>query len=59
MSKYKIKFFIKGIFAFLLVMIPNIIWMIMPSTNNFLAGNSSDIVALNVLMSNCSVDIGC
>ena len=50
MKEYKIKFSIKGFLAFVLIMIPNIIWMIIPPSNDFLASNSSDIVVLNVLM---------
>lgn len=51
MKNYKIGFSIKGFIAFLLIMIPNIIWMICPPTNDILAKNSSKFDAINILMS--------
>lgn len=50
MKKYKVGFSLKGLIAFLIIMFPNIFWMIVPPTNNFLSTNSSNIEALNIIM---------
>lgn len=41
MKNYKFGFSLKGFISFMLVMFPNIIWMIIPPTNDVLAGNSA------------------
>lgn len=51
MKTYKIGLSIKGFLAFIAVMIPNIVWMIYPPSNNMLSSNSSNIAILNILMS--------
>jgi hypothetical protein len=38
---YGIGFSLKGLVAFMLVMVPNIIWMIVPPPNNPIAGNNA------------------
>lgn len=50
MKKYKLGFSFKGLLAFAIIMIPNIIWMINPPDNDFLSDNSSSIGFLNILM---------
>lgn len=50
MKKYIFGFSLKGFVAFMVVMIPNIAWMIAPPVNNSIAGNNElypifDIVA--------------
>ncbi|MDF2542423.1 MAG: hypothetical protein K0S47_2141 [Herbinix sp.] len=41
MKKYRFGFSPMGFFSFLLVMLPNIIWMINPPVNNPVAGNTA------------------
>ena len=53
MKKYKIGFSIKGFVAFLCVMIPNIIWAVLPPTNDILAGNNADNPIFDVLLNIC------
>lgn len=50
MKNYRLRFSIKGFVAFSLIMIPNIIWMIIPPANDILAGNSSVRSILNIIM---------
>ena len=40
MKNYKLGFSLKGFTAFMLIMIPNVIWMIKPPVYNPIAGNS-------------------
>ena len=53
MKKYKIGFSVKGFAAFLCVMIPNIIWAVLPPTNDILAGNNSDNPIYDVILNIC------
>lgn len=48
MKNYKFGFSIRGFLAFVLVMIPNIIWMVKPPVNDVLAKNSSIYPALDM-----------
>ena len=41
MNNYNLGFSLKGFLAFMLVMIPNVIWMIVPPSNNPIAANSA------------------
>lgn len=41
MKNYKLGFSVKGFVSFILVMIPNIIWMVIPAANDVLIGNSA------------------
>lgn len=50
-QKYRFVFSVWGMAAFLLVMVPNILWAIFPPQTDPLAGNSSGVPFLNVLMS--------
>lgn len=51
MRSYRFGFSLKGFMAFMLVMTPNIIWMIAPPMNNPVAGNSSAYPVLNIVVS--------
>jgi len=53
MKQYKFGFSIKGLIAFLLVMAPNIVWMIAPPVNDVLAGNSAAAPALDIVQNVC------
>lgn len=48
MREYKIGFSLKGLIAFLIIMLPNIYWMIVPPSNKFLSTNSSKVTVLTV-----------
>jgi hypothetical protein len=48
MKKYRLGFSIRGFLSFLLIMIPNIIWMIISPANDLLAENSSVYPILDV-----------
>jgi small-conductance mechanosensitive channel len=41
MKNYRFGFSLKGFIAFVFVMIPNIIWMLVPPVNNPIAGNNA------------------
>lgn len=51
MKEYQIRFSIKGFVTFLLIMIPNIVWMIYPPVNDVLSTNSSRIAIVDIIMS--------
>ena len=53
MKKYKIGFSVKGCISFLLVMIPNIIWAIVPPAHDTLAGNNAAYPIFDVLQNIC------
>lgn len=50
MKNYNIRFSLKGLIAFVIIMLPNIIWMIKPPGNDFMSSNSSTIDFLNISM---------
>jgi hypothetical protein len=50
MTSYRFEFSLKGFVAFILVMIPNIIWMIAPPVNNPIAGNSAVYPVLDIVV---------
>ena len=55
MKNYRIGFSLKGFIGSLLVMLPNVIWAIMPPVNDVLAKNSVEIPALDLIMNFCRV----
>lgn len=50
LRKYRLGFNLFGFLAFMLVMLPNIAWMIFPPENDILQANSSGIPALDICM---------
>lgn len=50
MKKYEIGFSLKGLIAFLIIMLPNIFWMISPPTDGFLSTDSGNVAVLNIIM---------
>jgi len=52
-KKYRIGFSPEGLIGSLLVILPNILWAIMPSANNVLVENSVDIPSLDLIMNIC------
>jgi len=55
MKKYKTGFSLKGLIGSLLVILPNVIWVIVPPTNDVLAQNSVEIPALDLIMNICRI----
>lgn len=51
MKNYRFGFSLKGFIGFMLVMIPNIIWMIAPPRNNPIAENSALYPIFNIVVS--------
>lgn len=50
-QKYRFGFSAAGFISFMLIMLPNIIWMLFPPPDDPISGNLSSIAALNVIMS--------
>lgn len=50
MKKYRFGFSLKGLICFMLVMAPNIIWMIVPPANDILAGNNSAYPLFDIVL---------
>ena len=50
MKSYRFGFSLKGFVAFMLVMIPNIIWMAVPPVNNPVAGNSTPYPIFDIVV---------
>lgn len=48
--KYKFGFSIRGFLSFILAMIPNIIWMIIPPANDILAQNSASQPVFDIIL---------
>jgi hypothetical protein len=51
MKSYRFGFSLKGFVAFMLVMIPNIAWMIAPPVNNPIAGNNALYPIFDIVVS--------
>lgn len=50
MKNYRFGFSLKGLIAFLLVMIPNVVWMIVPPMNNPIAENSASYPIFDIVV---------
>ncbi|MFC4322999.1 hypothetical protein [Litchfieldia salsa] len=50
MKKYRFGFSLNGFIVFLLAIVPNIIWVIVPPTNNPIAGNSASIPIFDIVV---------
>ena len=55
MKKYKAGFSLEGLLGSLLVILPNIIWAIVPPANDVLSENSVEIPALDLIMNVCRI----
>lgn len=51
LKKYRFGFSVEGFVGFMLVMLPNIIWMLHPPAYDPIAANQSGIAAVNIAMS--------
>lgn len=50
MKKYKFEFSFQGFLAFVLVMLPNIVWKVIPPANQLLQQTNTDYLLLDVLL---------